>query len=84
MKSIMNTENLTSNERNARAAIGIFAVIAAMESSLAGSPVFAAINIMAIALVTTAIVGWDPLKALLKSATHSEPTHKVPFSDQRV
>ena len=83
MKHTKHSENLTSNERAARFAISAIAVIAAMESSLVGTPMFAAINIVAIALATTAIVGWDPLKAIFTSSKQANSTQYVVPSDQR-
>lgn len=55
-------ENLSTTERAVRFAASFLAIVATLEISLAGG-VFAAVNIAAIAVATTAIVGWDPVKA---------------------
>jgi hypothetical protein len=68
MKQSTKFENLSSVERVVRFVIGAGAAVAAMESSLVGGPLFTVVNILAIALATTAILGWDPLKNLTQSA----------------
>lgn len=64
MNSINQFENLTVTERVVRFFVSAGVIIAAMQSSLVGTPAFAVLNILAVALATTAIIGWDPAKAL--------------------
>ena len=59
-----NFENLTNSERVARVVVSIAAIVVAMESSIAGTTLFAVISVMGIALSLSGIVGWDPVRAL--------------------
>lgn len=72
-------ENLSTTDRLIRFVISVVGIVAAMESSLAGTPALAAIGVVAIALSTTAIIGWDPLKALVKSTARSLTHHNESF-----
>lgn len=71
MKTTTQYENLSSTDRVIRSVVSVAAVVGAMETSLVGTPAFTAVSVVAIALATTAIIGWDPVKALLKSATRA-------------
>ena len=62
METKYTLDNLSTTERYMRFGASVVAIIAAMESSV-GSSLFAAINFTAIAVASTAIIGWDPLKA---------------------
>lgn len=62
MDSKIALENISTTERYVRFGLSVAAIVAAMESSVS-SGLFAVINFAAIALTTTAIVGWDPLKS---------------------
>jgi hypothetical protein len=62
METKYTLDNLSTTERYIRVGISIAAIVAAMESSL-GSGVFAAINVTAIAVAFTALIGWDPVRA---------------------
>lgn len=59
-----NFENLSNTERAIRFAITLAALVVIMESSLAGSMLFAVLFIIGVAFATTAIIGWDPLKSV--------------------
>ena len=64
MKNTTHFENMGLTERNIRFVINAAAIIGEMQTGLVGSPLFAVINVIAIAVATTAIIGWDPLKSL--------------------
>lgn len=55
-------ENISTTERWVRFVISVAAIVGAVESTI-GAAAFAAINFAAIALATTAIIGWDPMKS---------------------
>ena len=57
-------ENLNTTERFVRFLISFAAIVIMMESTIAGSTLFAVGCLIAIALATTAIVAWDPLKSV--------------------
>lgn len=76
MKNATQFENLGATDRVLRFVISMVAILAAMESSLAGTPALATISVLAIALTTTAVIGWDPLKALTRSIVHSLSHHQ--------
>lgn len=82
MKNTTAYENMNVTERNIRFVISAAAIIGAMQTSLVGGPLFAAINVLAIALATTAIIGWDPLKAVFKSAEKPVSRQRVAYTDQ--
>ena len=58
-------ENISNSARITRSVTSIIIVVTAMSSPLTGSTIFALLNLFAILLATTAIVGWDPVVALL-------------------
>ena len=64
MKTQENFENINTSERTTRFVVSMVAIVAAIESPLVGSTLFAVVNLLAIALATVAIIGWDPLRAL--------------------
>lgn len=57
-------ENLSATDRVLRFIVSIAAIVAAMGSGLAGTSALTAISVLAIALATTAIIGWSPLKSM--------------------
>lgn len=73
-----NIENLTSGERTARVLVSTLAIVVAMESSIAGSAMFAVICLIGVTLAMTGIIGWDPVRALSNASQteqHSFPHH---------
>lgn len=59
MKTAQNSQASNLTVRSVGLAISVFAVVGAMESVIAGSALFALINVAAIALATFAIIGSD-------------------------
>ena len=57
-------ENISFTQRVSRFVISMIAIVVAMTSPLAGGYLFALINLLAIGLATSAIIGWDPVYAL--------------------
>lgn len=57
-------ENLNITERTVRVIVSTVAIVVAMESSIAGTTMFAVISLLGIALAMTGIIGWDPVSAL--------------------
>ena len=71
-------ENLSHSERVIRVIVSTAAIIIAMESSIAGSTMFAVISILGIALAMTGIIGWDPVRALSsKGDEHQTLPHRT-------
>lgn len=67
------TENLSTPERAVRFLISLAAILLMMQIDFVGSAFSGVSFIIAIALATTAITGWDPLKSLslnMKSHLH--------------
>ena len=64
MKDLAKYENISGKERIIRFIVSYAVIVGAMESSLVGTSLYAVINLLAIAFATTAIIGWDPAKAL--------------------
>lgn len=58
-------ENINNSSRITRFVTSVIIVVTAMSSPLTGSTLFALLNILAILLATSAIVGWDPVVALM-------------------
>ena len=77
-----NFENLSTTERAVRFTISTVAIVAMLGSSLVGSALFAGACLLAIAVATTAIVGWDPVKTItfsanpLRKTVHTGNNHK--------
>jgi hypothetical protein len=67
-KTVMQTKtslnNISTTEQYVRFGVSFAAIVIAIEASL-NPGLFAAINFASVALATTAIVGWDPLKSVL-------------------
>ena len=67
-----NFENLSNTERFARVVVSIAAIVVAMESSIAGTTMFAVVALIGIALSLTGIVGWDPIRAFTQEKETEE------------
>lgn len=77
-------ENLGISERVARFIASTVAIVVAMESPIVGTIMFAVINILAITLVTTAIIGWDPVKFLSHRNRTVRESYQTPESKHHV
>jgi len=64
MKNYANFENLNTTERAARFVVSFAVIVGTLYSPMVGSTLYAVINLLAIGLAATAIIGWDPAKAL--------------------
>lgn len=84
MKSSNQFENLTGYERVVRFGVSVGVIVATTHSVLVGTTAFAVVNILAILLSTTAIIGWDPAKALSVRAKRFATQHWDQYHGHRV
>ena len=59
-------ENLNLNERIGRFVVSLIVVVFGMQAPWVGTSMFAVANIIAIVLVLTAVIGWDPVRSIAR------------------
>lgn len=82
-KATIYDANLGLTDRVIRIAIGAALVVSFMVFQEAGSSVFAALALLAIPTVTTALLSWDPLYALLGISSNGQQ-RDTGFADSNV